>query len=81
MSINKILFEAALISEKQFGVLESIRTEKVVSLYYELRLILYLGILLLTGGLGYLAYENIGEFGHFLLMLLMEIFVDGIHLM
>ena len=77
MSINKILFEAALISEKQFGFLESIRTEKVVSLYYELRLILYLGILLLTGGLGYLAYENIGEFGHFLLMLLMAVLAGG----
>ena len=77
MSINKRLFEAALISEKQFGFLESIRTEKVVSLYYELRLILYLGILLLTGGLGYLAYENIGEFGHVLLMLLMAVLAGG----
>jgi len=42
-----------------------------MSLYYELRLILYLGILLLTSGLGYLAYDNIGEFGHVLLMFLM----------
>ena len=49
----------------------------MVSLYYELRLILYLGILLLTGGLGYLAYENIGEFGHFLLMLLMAVLAGG----
>jgi len=71
LRINQKLFEAHLITEKQFGFLESVRTEKVVSLYYELRLVLYLGIMLLTGGLGYLAYENIGSIGYILLMLLM----------
>jgi hypothetical protein len=61
---NKELFQRELISSKQYQFLDSIRTNKIVSLYYELRLMLYLGIMLFTAGIGYFAYQNMGEIGH-----------------
>lgn len=61
---NKELFQRELINDKQYQYLESIRTNRIVSLYYELRLMLYLGIMLFTGGVGYFAYKNMGEIGH-----------------
>ncbi|MDO6758684.1 hypothetical protein Q4566_00610 [Tamlana sp. 2_MG-2023] len=70
-NIYKLLFEQKHITEKQFTFLESIRKEEIISLYYELRTVLYIGILLFTGGIGYLIYENIGSLGHILLMLLL----------
>jgi|GEM_PF-654723 len=65
---NKELYQRNLIDDQQYQLLEAIRTEKVVSLYYELRLMLYLGILLFTGGVGYFAYQNIGYMGHLIAM-------------
>lgn len=68
---NKELFQRDLINDKQYQYMESIRTNKIVSLYYELRLMLYLGIMLFTGGVGYFAYQNMGEVGHLLAMALL----------
>jgi hypothetical protein len=72
-NIYKELSERKLVTEKQFGFLEAIRTKKIVSLYYELRLILYLGIMLLSGGVGYFAYQNMGIIGHLLSMFLLGV--------
>jgi len=69
-NIYKQLFQDKLIEPKQYKLLDAIHTKKVISLYYELRLALYLGILLLTGGLGYFAYQNIGAIGHLISMAL-----------
>lgn len=65
---NKELYQCNLINDEQFQLLEAIRTEKIVSVYYELRLMLYLGIMLFTGGVGYFAYQNIGYMGHLMAM-------------
>jgi hypothetical protein len=65
---NKELFQRNLINDEQYQLLEAIRTKKIVSLYYELRLMLYLGIMLFTGGVGYFAYQNIGYMGHLIAM-------------
>ncbi len=72
-NLYKTLFQRNLINEDQYQFLEAIRTEKVISIYYELRLILYLGILLFTGGVGYFAYQNMGEIGHVVSMSLIGI--------
>jgi len=69
-NIYKELAEKNLIGEEQFTILEAIRTNKIVSLYYELQLVLYLGIMLFTGGVGYLVYKNMSEVGHLLCMAL-----------
>jgi len=39
-------------------------TGKPFSLHWELKTLLYLGVLLLNLGLGYLIYDNIDNIGH-----------------
>lgn len=53
-----------LITQKQFDWLEPIYSGKVVSIFYELRTVLYLGVMLFTTGAGILIYQNIGDIGH-----------------
>jgi hypothetical protein len=60
------LFEKGFINESQFQRIDAITSGKVVSVFYELRTLLYLGVLLFTTGTGILIYLNIGEFGHLL---------------
>jgi len=67
-NIYKELFQKKLIDQKQFELLDAIRSNKIISVYYELRLILYLGILLFTSGIGYFTYQNIGKIGHLISM-------------
>jgi hypothetical protein len=55
-----------LITQQQHDVLEPIVTGKVVSVFYELRTLLYLGVMLFTTGMGILIYKNIGDLGHLL---------------
>jgi hypothetical protein len=79
-NIYKVLFQRKLISDDQYQFLEAIQTKRIVSLYYELRLMLYLGILLFTGGVGYFAYQNMGEIGHVVSMALIGVsIVVGFH--
>lgn len=74
---NNELFQRNLINDKQFELLEGIRTNKIVSLYYELRLMLYLGIMLFTGGVGYFAYQNMGSLGHIVAMVILSVAIVG----
>ncbi|MCB0489268.1 MAG: DUF2157 domain-containing protein [Cyclobacteriaceae bacterium] len=66
MDINTLeeLRDKQLVSQDQFDKFEPVISGKVVSLFYELRTLLYLGVLLFTSGVGILIYENIGELGH-----------------
>jgi hypothetical protein len=58
------LVSKKLITENQFNILEPIIARKVLSVFYELRILLYLGVLLFTTGMGLLIYMNIGDLGH-----------------
>lgn len=60
----KDLHAKGLLSEEQFLLLEKLSTRKIISVFYELRILLYLGVLLLTTGIGILIYKNIGDIGH-----------------
>jgi hypothetical protein len=62
----KELQEKGLINQDQFNQIEPIISRKVVSVFYELRTLLYLGVMLLTTGVGILLYQNIGQLGHIL---------------
>ena len=62
----KELFDKEFVSESQFTHLQQIVSRSVLSVFYELRIILYLGVMLFTTGMGILIYENIGELGHIL---------------
>src|SRR5678815_775724 len=58
------LLEKGLITQEQFQKIEPIVSGKIVSVFYELRTLLYLGVMLFTTGAGILIYQNIGELGH-----------------
>jgi hypothetical protein len=58
------LFEKAFITEEQFRKIDVITSGKVVSVFFELRTVLYLGVMLFTTGAGLLIYKNIGDIGH-----------------
>jgi hypothetical protein len=62
----KELLQRELINEAQFDHLQNIITRKIFSAYYELRIVLYLGVMLFTAGVGILIYLNIGDLGHLL---------------
>lgn len=69
----KELQEKGLISAEQFTNIEPIVTGKVVSVFYELRTMLYLGVMLFTTGVGFLIYQNIGQLGHILAIIALSI--------
>lgn len=71
--IDQQLAEDGHLDEEQAAFLEAVRTNKVVSVYYELHLLLYLGILLFTSGVGYFAYMNMGDIGHWVTMSLIAV--------
>ena len=73
----KELKESNLISEQQFTQIEPIITHQVVSVFYELRTMLYLGVMLFTTGVGFLIYQNIGQLGHILAIIALSILSVG----
>jgi hypothetical protein len=60
----KKLHAEGLIADSSLRKAEALESSRLFSLYWELRLLLYLGVLLLTGGLGILVYKNIDTIGH-----------------
>jgi Predicted membrane protein (DUF2157) len=63
-SLFKKLHAQGLISDGALQQAEALESRRLFSLYWELRLLLYLGVLLLTGGLGILVYKHIDTIGH-----------------
>lgn len=53
-----------LIGDDSLQRIEAFEKNRLFSLFWELRTLLYLGVLLLTGGLGILVYKNIDTIGH-----------------
>lgn len=72
-NLHDKLFNEGLINEEEFKRIDAIASGKIISLYFELRIVLYLGILLFTGSVGYLVYQNMSSIGHIALMLLLFI--------
>jgi hypothetical protein len=64
LSLFKKLHGEGLIADSSLQKAEATDRGRLFSLYWELRLLLYLGVLLLTGGLGILVYKNIDTIGH-----------------
>ena len=58
------LFKDGLITEEQYKSIESFESTRLFSIHWELRTILYLGVLLLSSGIGVLVYQNIDTIGH-----------------
>lgn len=65
------LHSKRLIGDSQFERIEAVQSKKLFSVFYELRTILYLGILLFSSGIGILVYKNIGQLGHYASLVLL----------
>jgi len=69
----KELFDKGFITQEQFNKIDIVSSGKVVSVFYELRSLLYLGVMLFTAGTGILIYLNIGELGHLISILALSL--------
>ena len=56
--------QRGLISDEQLAAIETHENNRLFSLHWELKTLLYLGVTLLNAGLGWLVYENIDSIGH-----------------
>ncbi|MFA7380362.1 MAG: DUF2157 domain-containing protein [Bacteroidia bacterium] len=65
------LLQEEVLSEREFHQIDQHLSTQKISLHWELRMLLYIGITLFTSGLGVFIYKNIGSVGHLLLVLLM----------
>ncbi|MFT3824141.1 MAG: DUF2157 domain-containing protein [Chitinophagaceae bacterium] len=63
------LHREGLVSEGSMQKIKTAESNKLFSLHGELRTILYLGVLLLSGGLGIIVYKNIDTIGHQVILL------------
>ncbi len=63
-AILNMLHRRGLIPDNQRDILVNIESRRLFSLHWELRSILYVGVLLLSSGLGLLIYENYEQIGH-----------------
>ena len=71
------LQEKGVISPEQSKIISDYEKTKPFSLHYELRTLLYLGITLLTGGLGILIYQNLDTIGHGVIVALIAIITSA----
>ena len=53
-----------ILSPQQAASIEAFKNNPLFSIHWELRTLLYIGIIFLTGGLGTLLYQNIDSIGH-----------------
>lgn len=63
-SLAEKLFTEGLLTDSSKQKLKEYEDKRLFSVYWELKTILYLGVLLLSGGLGILVYKNIDTIGH-----------------
>lgn len=72
------LYTEGLLSEESFEKIKEERgKDPLFSVHWELKTLLYLGVLLLTTGLGLLIYENIDTIGHQFVLLLIALICIG----
>ena len=61
---TQTLFNKGLVSQEQFDQIKSYRNLNIFSINAELKIFLYLSVLLFTSGIGILIYQNIDTIGH-----------------
>ena len=64
LGANEQLLEDGIITSEQYVIIKNYEKTKPLSIHWELRTILYLGILLFTSGISILIYQNIDTIGH-----------------
>ncbi len=74
------LYTEGLLSEDSFEKIKLQQTNRLFSLHWEIKTLLYLGVLLLTAGLGVLVYKNIETIGHQIILLFIAlIFISSFY--
>jgi len=63
-SIFENLHARGLLSDESMNMILEYRRKPLISVFWELRTLLYIGIVLLSTGLGILVYKNIDTIGH-----------------
>ncbi len=66
-----------LVSDASLTAVRTVENNKLFSLHWDLRTLLYLGILLLSGGLGILVYKNIDTIGHTAVLMFIGVLTAG----
>ena len=69
----ELLFQKGLLGIAEIEALKNIADKKIFSLHIELRAMLYLGVLLFTGGIGILIYNNIDTIGHSVIIAILNL--------
>lgn len=72
---TKSLLDKNLITENQYQEITTYRNLNIFSLNAELKLFLYLSVLLFTSGIGILIYENIDSIGHIAILSILLIVI------
>lgn len=70
---TQTLFNKGLVSQEQFDQIKSYRNLNIFSINAELKIFLYLSVLLFTSGIGILIYQNIDTIGHSIIISLIVI--------
>lgn len=71
------LYNQGYLSEESIGKLRSYQKRPLYSLFWELRTLLYLGIIMLSTGTGILIYKNIDTIGHQAILLFIAVLTAG----
>jgi hypothetical protein len=75
--LYKTFHAEGLISDESFSKIKLNEEPGLFSVHWEIKTLLYLGVLLLTAGLGILIYENIDTIGHQFVLLLIALICIG----
>ncbi|MFD0792737.1 DUF2157 domain-containing protein [Mucilaginibacter litoreus] len=71
------LKDKGLLSDESYQKLKTKSNHSLFSVHWELNLLLYLGVLMFTGGLGILVYKNIDTIGHQAVLALIAVVAIG----
>ena len=79
--MNKTLFtqwhEEGLLAETSLQKVKEAEAHKLFSLHWEIKTLLYLAVLLLSGGLGILVYKSIDSIGHTAILIFLALVCAG----
>lgn len=71
------LHKEGLINDNSLASVKTAEEHRLFSLHWEIKTLLYLGVLLLSGGLGILIYKNIDTIGHQVILLIIGVICAG----
>ncbi|HEY9257126.1 DUF2157 domain-containing protein [Chitinophaga sp.] len=71
------LQKEGLINDDSLASVKTAEANRLFSLHWEIKTLLYLGVLLLSGGLGILIYKNIDTIGHQVILLIIGVICAG----